>query len=102
MKKINATSRDLKAINLIGKRLRWVREHLALTQKKVSEDLGLFQSSYSDKENGKRCKLLEEYLLIADYFDDAWKKKWTKGSFPCFENEEIREIKVQWLLFGVW
>ena len=81
-----------KSLNPIGKRLKSIRNKLELTQAEVCRETGIPLSSLSDRESGVRTTFIEEYLVLANYFNEEWKKK-----FPY----EIKRITVTYIMFGV-
>lgn len=91
--------KDLRDLNKVGKRIKWCREQLKMPQSDVSHATGLSQSSYSGRENGVRAIYFEEYWAIAEFFDEAWIKKF-KTNFPEYEDQPIKRIGVKWLMFG--
>ncbi|MBP9837027.1 MAG: helix-turn-helix transcriptional regulator, partial [Candidatus Pacebacteria bacterium] len=62
------TTTQLRSLNDIGSRLKWVRESLGITKSKVALDNMMAISSYSDRENGIRTHYPEEYKALAEYF----------------------------------
>jgi len=88
-----------KDLNNTGKRLEWVRNKLELTQKEVSEATGIPRSSYCYREAGCRTDFLEEYLVLAVYFNGEWQKKFT-GYKPEFGGVEVKTVSTEWLMFG--
>lgn len=89
----------IKELNKTGKRLEWVRLKLGLTQLQVCEATGIPTSSYCGREAGIRADIVEEYLVLAIFFDRLWKHKYVEGG-PIFNGEEVKSINFQWLLFG--
>jgi transcriptional regulator with XRE-family HTH domain len=90
----------IKSLNKVGDRIKWCRQTLGLLKYKVAKDTGINQSTYSDRENGMRALQHEEYLVLALYFNDLWKKKFQKNC-ALYEGTEIYKIKVSWLMFGI-
>lgn len=91
--------RAVKDLNQIGKRLMWVREKLELPQRTVCEATGIPPSSYCGRECGVRAELVEEYLVLATFFNQHWIKRF-KGYGPQFQGEEVKKITIEWILFG--
>lgn len=91
--------KTIKELNKTGKRLEWVRTKLGLTQLQVCDATGIPTSSYCGREAGIRADMVEEYLVLSVFFDRIWKSKYGEG-FPFFNNEEVKDISIQWLLFG--
>lgn len=92
--------KELKALNPVGKRIKWCRETLGLSKYKVAKDNGIVQSTYCERENGMRAISHEEYLILAMYFDELWKKKFEKMC-ASYEGNPVCRIKVQWIMFGI-
>lgn len=55
--------------NLIGKRIKNKREHLQITQQKMSDDLSITKYYISKIENGKVKATLETLADISNYLD---------------------------------
>lgn len=91
--------RDLKNLNKFGERIKWVREQLGLMQSTVAKDLGIPTSSFNGRENGVRTINSDEYLSLADYFNDLW--KWEDNNWPAFNGTKIKKITPQWLMWGI-
>jgi transcriptional regulator with XRE-family HTH domain len=91
--------RTVKELNNTGKRLCWIREKLNLTLREVSEGAGIPASSLHGRETGRRPELVEEFLVLAIFFNKLWMKKFTDGC-PFFEGKEIKKISVEWIIFG--
>lgn len=89
----------IKELNKTGKRLEWVRTKLGLTQLQVCEATGIPTSSYCGREAGIRADIVEEYLVLALFFNRLWKNKYGESG-PFFNGDEVKSISVQWLLFG--
>lgn len=94
------TTTQLRSLNDIGSRLRWVRESLGITKSKVALDNMMAISSYSDRENGIRTHYPEEYKALAEYFAHLWRLKYTRNH-PMFNGNEIKVITTMWIMFGV-
>ena len=92
---------DIRDLNKIGDRIRWVRLHLGLSQVEVSRNTGIKPSSYLGRESGVRATYPEEYAALSSYFDPIWREKF-KGRFPVKSGEEIRRITFQWIVLGVY
>lgn len=91
--------RSAKDLNNPGKRILWVRERLELTQRHVCFATGIPTSSFCGREGGIRTDFIEEYLVLAVFFQREWEKKY-RGGFPQFQNQEIKKVTVSWLMFG--
>ena len=91
--------RTVKDLNPIGKRLEWIRNKLELTQRQVCEATGIPASSYCGRECGVRAELVEEYLVLATFYNQHWQKKYTHAK-PYYQGEEIKKITIEWILFG--
>lgn len=91
--------RTAKDLNNPGKRLEWVREVLGLQQKEVCEATGIPRSSYCGREAGVRTDFIEEYLLLAQFYDKEWQSKFS-GNYPHFNGEEVRKVTPIWIMFG--
>ena len=50
-------------------RIRDLREDKDLTQKEVSEILGITQSDYSKYELGKHMMGIDKYIILAEYYN---------------------------------
>ena len=92
--------KDIRDLNKIGKRIKWVREQLKIPQNEVARQTGLSQSSYSGRENGVRAIYIEEYLVLAQYFNDHWNQKY-ETNHPTFEDQKIKSITTEWIMFGI-
>ena len=92
--------KELKILNPVGARIKWCRETLGLSKYKVAKDNGINQSTYCDRENGMRAISHEEYLVLAQYFDEFWKKKFVEFC-ASYEGNPVCRIKVQWIMFGI-
>ena len=93
--------RSLSEANPLGKRLKWVREKLKLTQSEVVNATNIPGGCYSDRENGRRTTFYEEILVLALYFNRFWAPKYkNSASVPEFEQTPVKRISVAWLLFG--
>lgn len=90
---------DLRNLNDIGGRIRWTRECLGLSKRKVSIDTTIPRSAYFGREQGVRTYYIEEYKVLAEYFNEKWKIKY-KLNFPMFQKIEIKRITPMWLMFG--
>lgn len=91
--------RQVKELNNPGKRLGWVREKLELSFKEVSLGTGVPISSLHGREVGLRPELIEEFLVLSNFFNKAWKHKY-KDSYPFYCGSEVKKISTQWLMFG--
>lgn len=91
--------RSAKELNQVGKRIAWCREKLELTQREVCEATGIPPSSYCGRESGIRTEFLEEYLVLAVYFDREWQGKFS-CEYPFFSGREVKKITPDWLMFG--
>jgi hypothetical protein len=91
--------RTVKDLNQIGKRIEWVRLKLELTQVDVCEGTGIPKSSYCGREANVRAELIEEYFVLAKFFNDLWVKKFT-DSKPSFNGTEVKKISFEWIVVG--
>lgn len=91
--------RAVKELNKIGKRLEWVREKLELSQRQVCLATDIPFSSYCGREGGVRAELVEEYLVLAQFFNRLWQKRFTEGK-PWHDGQEIKKISAEWIMFG--
>lgn len=91
--------RSIKDLNQIGKRLEWIRTKLDLSQRQVCEATNIPPSSYHGRECGVRPELVEEFLVLAMFYDGLWQKKFRDGK-PLHNGQEIKRISVEWLIFG--
>jgi transcriptional regulator with XRE-family HTH domain len=91
--------RAAKDLNNPGKRLVWIREKLELTQREICTATGIPTSSYCGREAGIRTDFIEEYLVLAVFFQREWAKKY-KNYFPQFQNQEVKKVTVSWLMYG--
>lgn len=67
------------------RKLKSLRFNIGLTQKDMSEKLGISENSYRDKENGKQVFTIKEANAILDLF----KEKGLLVSYDqVFRNEE--------------
>jgi len=85
--------------NQVGRRLSWVRSRLVLTITAVSEGSGIPKASYFDREASFRTSHYEEFVHLADFFNNLWQKKF-KSSYPDYMNFQVVEITPAWLVFG--
>ena len=99
-KKRSETKKIVRELNNIGKRLVWCREKLGLTQRDVVQATEIPGSSYNGREAGVMAIHPEEYLLLSLYFTKKWKVKYIYGTFPKHEGTELKNITINWLLFG--
>lgn len=91
--------RQIKELNNTGARLLWVRNKLGLSQIEVSNATKIPPSSLCGREANIRPELVEEFLVLATFFNKCWKKKYS-GSYPLYNGEELKSISVEWLIFG--
>jgi hypothetical protein len=99
-KKEVTQNKDIRNLNNIGKRIAWCRDKLGLKITETRKGVKMPRSSYTDRESGARARYIEEYLVLARFFNSKWKEKFNQ-SFPSYAGEEITQIKVSWLMFGV-
>lgn len=93
--------RAAKELNNIGKRLIWLRSKLNITQKDVSEATEIPKSSYCDRESGVRTEYLEEYIVLAIFFDGLWQDKYEKkGNYPEYLGERLVKITQVFIMYG--
>ena len=93
--------RVAKELNNIGKRLIWLRSKLNITQKDVSEATEIPKSSYCDRESGVRTEYLEEYIVLALFFDGLWQSKYEKnGNYPEYLGERLVKITQVFIMYG--
>lgn len=92
--------KELKELNPVGQRIKWCRETLGLSQRKVADDNGIVRSTYCAREGGMRAISHEEYLTLAMYFDELWKKKFVDFC-AYYEGNQVCRIKVSWIMFGI-
>lgn len=89
----------VKELNQIGKRLEWVRAKLDLSQREVCLATQIPPSSYHGRECGVRPELIEEFLVLAMFYNKLWIKKYTSGA-PFYNGQEVKKISTEWLMFG--
>lgn len=82
---------------MIGQRLHYLRKQKKLTQKKVSQDLGIARSTYSGYENDTRYPDYDTLIKIADYFNVSvdyllGRAEATKDSKNINKHETIDQI----------
>lgn len=99
LKRINER-RAVKELNNIGKRLCWIRTKLKLLQREISQATDIPTASYNDREAGVRTDYVEEYIVLSEYFDRLWQRKYCHGSYPSYEGFEVKKITPMWLQFG--
>lgn len=90
---------QLKQLNIIGGRIEWVRKRLGIDLAKAARELGIPRTSYMARELDVRPTYLEEYMVIADYYDRHWQEKY-KDSYPHFADTPLTKITPGWILFG--
>jgi transcriptional regulator with XRE-family HTH domain len=56
-------------MNIVGERIKGLRESIRLTQKELAERIGITQSSVNRYENNQSEASYKTLLLYADYFD---------------------------------
>jgi transcriptional regulator with XRE-family HTH domain len=93
-------TRQIKELNHTGKRIRWCRETLSLTIREVANASGMPLATYSNRENGLRTDLFEEYQALAQVFDAVFQDKFKGKKYPKFEQKEIFCITPSFLMFG--
>lgn len=93
--------KDLRNLNRTGDRIRWCRTQLGLKQSEVCNHTGIPRSTYQARENGVRSTFIEEILVLADFFNSRWGKKFG-ANYPEFEKNKISHIVTSWILFGVY
>lgn len=93
-------NKDTRNLNNIGARIRWCRRMLDFTMQKVSDDIGVSTSVYSIREYGVRPQLIEEYLVLAEYFEREFKTKF-RNDYPKYEGQYMSKICPLWLMFGI-
>lgn len=94
-------TRQIKELNDIGKRIRWCREVLGLTLKTVAERTGIPLSTYANRETGIRTDIFEEYLAIAQVFNEEYQCQiYLLRVLPQFESKPINKITTSFLMFG--
>ena len=86
---------DLRSFNNVGKRIAWCREQLGLTQRRVAEETNISLANYAGREYGVRSIYHEEYLVLSRFFNEKWTTK-------TYEGTEINQVKVIWLMFGIF
>lgn len=86
---------DLRDLNEVHHRIKFCRKHLRLTMKEICMATGIPLASYAGREYGTRSIYHEEYLALAQYFN----QKWRPG---IYKNQEINKITAAWLMFGVF
>jgi transcriptional regulator with XRE-family HTH domain len=91
--------RTVKQLNHVGKRITWCRETLEMTQRNVCEATGIPPSSYCGREGGIRTDFIEEFLVLAVFFDREWQRKFS-SPYPYFNGQEVRKITPSWLMYG--
>lgn len=91
--------KQIKSLNDTGKRLAWIREKLELSQSEVCLATGIPKSSYCGRESGLRPELIEEFLVLAQFFNKLWQQRFN-GSYPHLEGEEVKKITTCFLMFG--
>jgi transcriptional regulator with XRE-family HTH domain len=93
-------TRQIKELNNVGERIRWCREILNLTIREVANASGMPIATYSNRENGLRTDLFEEYQALAQVFNAVFQEKYKKKKYPKFEGREIASITTSFLMFG--
>lgn len=91
---------DLRELNDIGSRIKWVRESLNIKRSEVVAETMIPMTNFVGRENGIRTHYVEEYLSLAEYFAPKWKSKFTIN-YPLFNGVEITKITPMWLIFGI-
>lgn len=91
---------ELRNLNDVGERLRWVRTNLGLNSYDVATKAGIPVSNYYGREQGVRTYYIEEYLVIAEFFNQHWIEKFTE-KFPEYNGTPIKKIHVLWVMFGI-
>lgn len=90
---------ELRTLNNIGDRIKWARKALGLNAYETASSIGISPSNYNGRENGVRTYYHEEYMLIADFFNQRWQEKFTK-QFPEYNGSPVKKIHVLWIMFG--
>lgn len=96
-----ASPNDLKNLNPTGKRIKWCREMVGLSQQEVCDRTSIPKSSYSGRENGVRATFSEELLVLSRLFNKEWKEKFKAKHYPEYNGSTIARISLCWLLFGI-
>lgn len=89
---INKLHKDSKAKRVIGKRLRYIREHLQIGQKEMAARLGISKSTILNFENGKILPGIRNLVPLSREFhvDLDWL---LYGRNPMFLRDEERKKK---------
>jgi hypothetical protein len=87
------------SLNNIGKRIKWVRESLKLGQPDVVRATKIPLASYSGRENGIKATNIDEYLVLAMFFDEKWQEKKHQKTYNGIQ---IKKITPMFLMFGVY
>lgn len=91
---------DLRTLNDIGARIKWVRETLNIKRSEVVVETMIPMTNFVGRENGIRTHYVEEYLSLAEFFAPRWKEKF-KTNCPQLNGIEIKRITPMWLIFGI-
>ncbi len=93
---------SVREINPVGKRIRWCREQVNMLMKDVAPEVGIALPTLSDREGGVRAIEHEEYLALAQFFNEKWKEQGLNRNPPIYKGTPIKKVSVLWIMFGIF